>query len=134
MHYLDQDDIMVEQIIQTKKQEIADAISRCLDESTIIIRKNPKKGHKGPRSSQFRGVSLNGKKWQTLVMGFCKKAYRGRHQYEIEAAKDYDRHSILSQGLSVSSMDILDQITQLIAGFEGAHFKRLMRCDVILDD
>lgn len=102
INYQDLDDQMVEQIILSKKQEVAEAISRCLSQDQIIIKRNPKKGHKGPRSSQYRGVSLNGKKWQTLVMGFCKKAYRGRHQYEIDAAKDYDRHSILSQGLSVS--------------------------------
>lgn len=92
---------MVTQIIETKKQEIREAIRLAHSDDEVIIKRNPKKGHKGPRSSKFRGVSLNGKKWQTLVMGFCKKAYRGRHQYELEAAIDYDKHSILSQGLSV---------------------------------
>ena len=61
------------------------------------------KTHSGPRSSKYRGVSLNGKKYQTLVMGFKKKAYRGRHNTEMEAAMDYDKNAILSQGLHVST-------------------------------
>jgi hypothetical protein len=72
------------------------------DPHQTIIKANPKKGHKGPRSSKFRGVSLNGKKWQTLVMGPYKHAYRGRHEREIDAASDYDKNSILRQGLCVS--------------------------------
>lgn len=91
-----------EEILCNRKQEVLRAISEAYSEDQILIKANPKKGHKGPRSSRFRGVSLNGKKWQTLVMGFKKKAYRGRHNTELEAAIDYDKNSVLSQGLNVS--------------------------------
>ena len=91
-----------EEILTNRKQEVLRAVSDALNDFQILIKANPKKGHIGPRSSKFRGVSLNGKKWQTLVMGFKKKAYRGRHNTEIEAAVDYDKNSILSQGLNVS--------------------------------
>eukprot|EP00344_Euplotes_crassus_P003469 CAMPEP_0197000686 /NCGR_PEP_ID=MMETSP1380-20130617/5561_1 /TAXON_ID=5936 /ORGANISM="Euplotes crassus, Strain CT5" /LENGTH=212 /DNA_ID=CAMNT_0042418065 /DNA_START=29 /DNA_END=667 /DNA_ORIENTATION=- len=88
----------VTEIIESKKLEIKEAIKNMPLEK-ILIKANPKKKHSGPRSSKFRGVSLNGKKWQTLVMGPNKNAYRGRHVREQDAAKDYDRHSILRQGL-----------------------------------
>ncbi|CAI2382599.1 unnamed protein product [Moneuplotes crassus] len=88
----------VTEVIQAKKLEIKEAIGG-LPLDKVIIKANPKKKHSGPRSSKFRGVSLNGKKWQTLVMGPNKNAYRGRHAREQDAAQDYDRHSILRQGL-----------------------------------
>lgn len=98
--FRDSDQQHVKEVIESKKLEIQEAIKNASMDK-IIIKANPKKKHKGPRSSKFRGVSLNGKKWQTLVMGPNKNAYRGRHAKEVDAAKDYDRHSILRQGLCV---------------------------------
>jgi len=96
--YRDSNKQHVQDVIEIKKWEITDAVKNTSPDK-VIIKANPKKKHKGPRSSKFRGVSLNGKKWQTLVMGPNKNAYRGRHSQEVDAAKDYDRHSILRQGL-----------------------------------
>jgi len=93
--------------LRANKQEVLKAVIKARSDGDVILKSCPKKCHKGPRSSQYRGVSLNGKKWQTLVMGFCKKAYKGRHQHEIDAAIDYDKHSVLSQGLNVSGDYIL---------------------------
>ena len=103
MFHRDANQQFVKEVIDNKKLEISEAI-KDVSMDKIIIKANPKKKHKGPRSSKFRGVSLNGKKWQTLVMGPNKNAYRGRHSLEIEAARDYDRHSILRQGLCVSTI------------------------------
>ena len=97
------DNESTEEILFNRKQEVLKAISQAFSDDQILIRATPKKEHRGPRSSKYRGVSLNGKKYQTLVMGFRKKAYRGRHNTEVEAAIDYDRNAILSQGLNVGS-------------------------------
>jgi len=46
------------------------------------------------RGSTFRGVSLNGKKWQVMVMGNNCKYFSGSIPYERLAAQIYDRFAL----------------------------------------
>ncbi len=50
-------------------------------------------------SSWFRGVSLNGKKWQVMVMGNNCKFFSGSIPYERLAARIYDRFALQHFGL-----------------------------------
>lgn len=43
------------------------------------------------RGSQFRGVSINGDKWQVFVIIKNKKYYAGQMKTEKEAARLYDK-------------------------------------------
>ncbi len=61
-----------------------------------------KRIRKSNRHSNFRGVSLNGKKWQVMIMG-TKKNYFGCVESEQAAARLYDELSIVSQGLAAKT-------------------------------
>lgn len=58
---------------------------------------------KSNRHSMYRGVSLNGKKWQVMIMGKKRKNYFGRFKCELEAAKFYDKLAIVTKGLSANT-------------------------------
>lgn len=77
------------------------------DDSQILISSKPKnksnKIRKSNRHSRFRGVSLNGKKWQVMIMGPIKKKYFGGIATEREAAIFYDKLSILTNGLAAKT-------------------------------
>lgn len=77
------------------------------DESQILITSKPKnksqKIRKSNRHSKYRGVSLNGKKWQVMIMGSIKKKYFGGITTEREAAIFYDKLSILTNGLAAKT-------------------------------
>lgn len=77
------------------------------DESQVLISSKPKnkstKIRKSNRHSKFRGVSLNGKKWQVMIMGPIKKKYFGGIATEREAAIFYDKLSILTNGLAAKT-------------------------------
>ena len=76
------------------------------DNSKVLITAKPKNKSKrvrrSNRHSNFRGVSLNGKKWQVMIMG-TKKNYFGCVESEVEAAKLYDELSIVSHGLAAKT-------------------------------
>lgn len=77
------------------------------DDSQILISSKPKnksqKIRKSNRHSKYRGVSLNGKKWQVMIMGPIKKKYFGGISTEREAAIFYDKLSILTNGLAAKT-------------------------------
>lgn len=77
------------------------------DDYQILITSKPKnksnKIRKSNRHSRYRGVSLNGKKWQVMIMGPIKKKYFGGIATEREAAVFYDKLSILTNGLSAKT-------------------------------
>ncbi|TNV80948.1 hypothetical protein FGO68_gene1968 [Halteria grandinella] len=50
-------------------------------------------------SSQYRGVSINGKKWQVMVMGNKCKYFSGSIPYHALAARIYDRFALQHFGL-----------------------------------
>ena len=55
------------------------------------------------RGSQFRGVSINGNRWQVFIIIKNKKYYAGQMDTEVEAAKLYDKLIILHGGLTVKT-------------------------------
>lgn len=77
------------------------------EESQILITSKPKnksqKIRKSNRHSQYRGVSLNGKKWQVMIMGPVQKKYFGGIATEREAAIFYDKLSIMTNGLAAKT-------------------------------
>ena len=77
------------------------------DDYQILITSKPKnksnKIRKSNRHSRYRGVSLNGKKWQVMIMGPIKKKYFGGIATEREAAVFYDKLSILTNGLAAKT-------------------------------
>ena len=77
------------------------------DDYQILITSKPKnksnKIRKSNRHSRYRGVSLNGKKWQVMIMGPIKKKYFGGIPTEREAAVFYDKLSILTNGLAAKT-------------------------------
>ena len=78
-----------------------------IDDSKVIITGKPKnKAQKiktSNRHSQYRGVSLNGKKYQVMIIGSIKKKYFGGFSCEKDAAILYDKLSILTNGLAAKT-------------------------------
>ena len=75
---------------------------------------------KSNRHSSYRGVSLNGKKWQVMIMGKHKKKYFGGLDSETEAAKFYDRLAIITSGLCAKTNFSYSkaQLSELIVDFD----------------
>ena len=77
------------------------------DDSQVLISAKPKnksqKVRRSNRHSKYRGVSLNGKKWQVMIMGSIRKKYYGSIATETEAAIFYDKLSILTNGLGAKT-------------------------------
>lgn len=77
------------------------------DDRQILISCKPKNKsqsiRKSNRHSAYRGVSLNGKKWQVMITGSTKKQYYGGISSEREAALMYDKLSILENGLGAKT-------------------------------
>ena len=59
---------------------------------------NTKYNKKSKRSSSYKGVSKNGKKWQVLLNSNRKKFYLGCYYSEKTAAKIYDYATINLKG------------------------------------
>lgn len=85
-------------------QKVLDGIK---DDQQVLITSKPKnrsqKIRKSNRHSVYRGVSLNGKKWQVMIMGSIKKKYFGGIKNERDAAIFYDKLSILTNGLAAKT-------------------------------
>ena len=83
------------------------AIQNALSPDNIVIERSPKEidleGSNNTRASKFRGVSLNGSKWQIFIVINTrgKKRYLGRFPSEELAARYYDRASIQFNGIKV---------------------------------
>ena len=65
----------------------------------LLIKKNNNRIKKSKRSSKYRGVSKNGKKWQVLFMINKNKNYIGTYSSEEIAARVYDIISIKKKGI-----------------------------------
>lgn len=94
-------------VISNKINLLRKVLEGITDETQVLITAKPKnksqKIRKSNRHSRFRGVSLNGKKWQVMIMGPMKKKYFGGITSEREAAVFYDKLSILTNGLAAKT-------------------------------
>ena len=74
--------------------------------SYLVKYNNPqkvKKDGENKRSSQYRGVSRNGKQWQVLMMANRNKSYIGTFSSEELAARIYDIISIKNKGIKAKT-------------------------------
>ena len=95
-----------QKLIDNRRQEIISSLDKIFDLEQVVVHGIPRVYTGSKRGSNFRGVSVNGKKWQVMVMGFGKKRYYGGIKDEYEAAKLYDKYAILTQGVGVSIYNI----------------------------
>jgi hypothetical protein len=90
-------------LANSKLELLKKVLAGISDENQVIIAAKPKnrsqKIRKSNRHSRFRGVSLNGKKWQVMIMGPFSKKYFGGFSSERTAAVFYDKLCILTNGL-----------------------------------
>uniref|UniRef100_A0A7S3J5K1 AP2/ERF domain-containing protein n=1 Tax=Euplotes harpa TaxID=151035 RepID=A0A7S3J5K1_9SPIT len=92
-----------QKLIENRRQEIIASLDKIKEEDEVVIQSIPRVYTGSKRGSNFRGVSVNGKKWQVMVMGFGKKRYYGGIKDENEAAKLYDKYAILTQGVGAKT-------------------------------
>ena len=94
-------------LMNSKLKILKKVLQGISDNDQIIINSRPKnksqKIRKSNRNSRYRGVSLNGKKWQVMIMGPARKKYFGGIATEREAAYFYDKLSIVSNGLAAKT-------------------------------
>lgn len=93
--------------ISAKIEILRNVMEGVQDHNEVLITAKPKnksqKIRKSNRHSHFRGVSLNGKKWQVMIMGSKGKKYFGGILVERDAAIFYDKLSILTNGLAAKT-------------------------------
>mmetsp|Transcript_1059 Transcript_1059/g.931 ORF Transcript_1059/g.931 Transcript_1059/m.931 type:complete len:269 (+) Transcript_1059:19-825(+) len=92
-----------QKLVENRRQEILASLEKVSEDSETVIEAVPRAYTGSKRGSNFRGVSVNGKKWQVMVMGFGKKRYYGGIKDEKEAAKLYDKYAILTQGVGAKT-------------------------------
>jgi len=56
-----------QKLIESRLQEIHSSLEKISNPSTIVIKAVPRAFTGSKRGSNFRGVSVNGKKWQVCV-------------------------------------------------------------------
>eukprot|EP00344_Euplotes_crassus_P003639 CAMPEP_0197004096 /NCGR_PEP_ID=MMETSP1380-20130617/18941_1 /TAXON_ID=5936 /ORGANISM="Euplotes crassus, Strain CT5" /LENGTH=179 /DNA_ID=CAMNT_0042422779 /DNA_START=272 /DNA_END=811 /DNA_ORIENTATION=- len=92
-----------QKLIENRRREILSSLKKVTDPSKEVIKAVPRISTGSKRGSSFRGVSVNGKKWQVMVMGFGKKRYYGGIKDQNEAAQLYDKYAILTQGIGAKT-------------------------------
>ena len=96
--------------IKESRQGLLVHINSVTNPEEVVIRGQPKTLRRGSlydaedfRGSRFRGVSKNKEKWQVMVTLYHRKEYKGGIESETEAARLYDRRSILTYGLKAKT-------------------------------
>jgi len=59
-----------QKLIENRLQEIHSSLEKISNPSTIVIKAVPRAFTGSKRGSNFRGVSVNGKKWQVCTLSF----------------------------------------------------------------
>jgi len=91
--------------LETMRQELIEKIQKTYTPEKILINKKQKSlflQMRSQRGSQYRGVSRNGLKWQVMIVKGDLRKYIGAIQTQEQAARYYDKYSIIMQGLQVS--------------------------------
>jgi hypothetical protein len=57
-----------QKLIDNRRQEIVDSLAKIPDDDQIVIKGVPRAFTGSKRGSNFRGVSVNGKKWQVRIL------------------------------------------------------------------
>ena len=74
-----------------------------MDKSLIKQKRKYTKEKKSNRKSLYRGVSKNGKNWQTIILTKYGKAYIGTYPTQEIAARVYDFISIKNKGIKAKT-------------------------------
>lgn len=90
-----------------------------------------KRDGKGKRSSKYRGVSQNGKGWQTLMMFKNNKPYIGTFHSEELAARIYDIVSIKKNGIKsktnfIYNNEQIDRILEANIDFKHPNLSKIV--------
>lgn len=86
-------------IFQSNIDQLKTLISHSADDNEVLLKGVCKDSAQTKRGSFYRGVSLNGKKWQVMVMGNNCKYFSGSIPHEKLAARIYDRFAFQHFGL-----------------------------------
>ena len=89
--------VLIKNMNKLRKQ-----LSQMHDVNEVILKSQRMKNPRSNRGSRFRGVSKHGDCYQMMIMVQGIKQYVGKLRREEDSARLYDRHAILSQGLTVS--------------------------------
>ena len=96
--------------IRDSRHKLLTHLSSVPNPADVVLRGQPKTLRRGSlydaedfRGSRFRGVSKNKEKWQVMVTLYHRKEYTGGIETETEAARLYDRRSILTYGLKAKT-------------------------------
>lgn len=79
--------------------------TQVLHDGVVIMskRKSTRTKNMGSGRSKFIGVSMNGPNWQALISVNKKKTYIGTFTSQYDAAKEYDKYSIVLNNLSAKT-------------------------------
>lgn len=107
---------LTQKYFEQRRAELKAAIEKHREPGHVLIHayRKAKSIVKSKRGSQYRGVSKNGKKWQVsvpnvltllkvMIMGNMRKHYFGGIESERDAARLYDKNSILASGLQAKT-------------------------------
>ena len=115
--------------VRVKKNNKIIFINKCL-----IKQKNKNKNiikEKKLRKSLYRGVSKNGKKWQTIVSSKYFKGYIGTYPTEELAARVYDLVSIKNSGIKAKTnfqynSQQIQKINEAIIDFKAKNIEEII--------
>lgn len=91
--------------LEKRRLELVQWLSTIKDPNQIVFQSKGKSlflQMRSQRSSQYRGVSRNGTKWQVMVVNGEMRKYIGAVQSQEQAARYYDKYSIIMSGEKVS--------------------------------
>lgn len=89
-------------LIREFKADLVNTLDQITDNDEVVSKQKRKSAfllNRSQRGSQYRGVSKNGRKWQVMIVKGTLKKYVGTIASEHDAARIYDKYSLIIQGL-----------------------------------
>lgn len=85
--------------------------------------KSNRKTNSSKRRSEYIGVSKNGANWQALISIDKSKKYIGTFKTQLEAAREFDKYSILINNVSAMTNFNYsrDEVLQIVYGYMNEH-------------